>query len=405
MILPKGTLLFRGMNSVQKLTSDYAGIANGNSFCLNKNFNVFFYPYPFIADVVGNYGNLGAYFTRKDIKILKLVSPSKFSRADRNVNKGGIISCDKIPDFCNIKGRDYDPCIDYSKVPEDVSGMVAIAKIDADELFNNKSDYQDYYNKYFATFKDSRGVTGVPEIILHPRIDKTERNETITDFKEWYNINKADLNFSHLHILPNMRGMVEGFIDKILSSEGVDLGDGFYHAKMNKRTGFFQIVELSDKFEEGNFSTKNPDAELKIKRSFKTPPVESFPEEETILPEIVNVSRSHFTEITPYFNEDETYHILNRYLNVLRTMNNFTYNGKNYKLSVKNLNAQEYITRNKQRYHVKIPELANRVSAFEESGAPALHMNGMINTLYKKYKSKSGSSRRSTRRSSSSLLT
>ena len=51
-IIPKGTLLFRGVSSIADLTGDFAGILSVNStYCLYPNFNVFFYPYPFVADI------------------------------------------------------------------------------------------------------------------------------------------------------------------------------------------------------------------------------------------------------------------------------------------------------------------------------------------------------------------
>ena len=290
-ILPRGTLLFRGIRSVKDLVSDYAGINTDGSFCLYENYNVFFYPYPFIANTVSNkYSNIVFYFTRRDIKILKLISPSKYTRQDKDSNKGGVITCSKLPSKCGITGKDYDPCINYKLVDANVRGIVAIAEKDAAALQYNWNKYRPYFNKYFTTFTDARGVHGVPEIILHPRMDNTARNEKIDDFKEWYIKNKHNLNFSHLHIPENNKNKLKEDLNSLLSEEGLNLGeDEVYHAKLNKKTGFFQIVELSDDFEIAGdgLSTYYPEGELTRYKHHMLSVIETVAPEKTLDPRII----------------------------------------------------------------------------------------------------------------------
>ena len=246
-IIPKGTLMFRGFDSTSTLTSDFAGILNQDNFCLRENFNVFFYPFPFVANTVKEYKYLTIYVTTRDVKILNLILPSKFNHGQRAHNRGGIVSCDSINVGCNVAGFHYDACVDYKKVPYDVTGMLAISQIDARQLKLLRRIFEKWSNKYFATYKDSRGAVGVPEIVLHPRMDKTVRTEAISDFEPWYRQHKGDFNYIYLHVMENNTSSIQALMDEFMSDSGLDLGDETpYHMKLNKKTGFFQIDELSN---------------------------------------------------------------------------------------------------------------------------------------------------------------
>ena len=395
MILPRGTLLFRGINSVKDLVSDYAGILEEEDiqvFCLNQNYNVFFYPYPFIADTVAKYNIIGFFVTTRDLTILKLVSPSKFSRNDRYQNKGGIISCDKVPEACGAEGREYDPCIDFSKVPKDVSGMVAIAGQDARTLDRSKSLYRSYFNKYFTTFKDSKNRVGVPEIILHPRLDKKERTEQILDFEPWYKKNSKDLNFQHLKLLTNTKLEIETTIDDLLSDEGADMQGTIYHAKINKQTGFFQIVELSDTFAvaEQAFSVKYPEAQLQRKHMMKVlPDLSTITPERTLLPGLISFNREYILGWTgryeasvPIFRHDKL-DLIRKYMD-MKSYTNVFINSKWYGLGV--INTDGSISR-ENRYVGFSDEEYNNVTVIEDSffgPKPLPQLNGLLNTIYRK---------------------
>ncbi len=240
-IIPKGTMLFRGMNSTSALTSDFAGVPKpGNTFCLGKYHNVFFYPFPFVADSVKPYAHIFMYATTRDLKLVNLILPSKFSRQDRMKRLGGIASCSMFDIGCDLTGFDFDPCIDYSVVKEDVAGMIAIANMDAKTLKAKKLQFNELLDKYFTTYKDVRKTVGVPELILHPRADKSDRTDVVSDFESWYTENKPNFNYHYIHGMRNDRVELMKFMDKLLSNEGPFL------LKMNKTNGFFQIEELSD---------------------------------------------------------------------------------------------------------------------------------------------------------------
>lgn len=267
-VIPKGTLLFRGVHNVTTLTSDFAGIPTDAGFCLHKNFNVFFYPFPFVSNTISDYKYHVMHVTMRDLKLVNLISPSKFNRQDKSSNIGGITTCDRIPKTCGVSGRNYDPCVDYSKVSGDVSGMLAIAKADAKTLKTKREPYERWINKYFITYKDSRDIIGVPELILHPRMDKTERTEKIVDFESWYHSNKSALNYNYLHVMPYEVDSIQNLMDDFLSKDGLDLGDDTnYHLKINKNTGFFQIDEFSNNQSELISPTANliPGTEMTLK--------------------------------------------------------------------------------------------------------------------------------------------
>jgi hypothetical protein len=268
-VIPKGTLLFRSTNSVADLTKDFAGLPQPrSSYCLFPNFNVFFYPYPFVSESVKKYDYTCVFVLNNDVKLINLIQPSPFTRKDRIEGKGGIVSCDKV-DFkgCTTYGKVYDPCIDFEKIKDDkIVGMIAIAQEDAktlkklltdiDNSRNNsnnsnnsrKSHREIYYNSYYKLYKDARHLIGVPEIILYPRkeIIKDNYTETIKEFSEWISTNEKSFNYS-LFRMVNGSSELQILMESLMSEGGYDLFDEKYKIAINKETGFFQLLNFTDK--------------------------------------------------------------------------------------------------------------------------------------------------------------
>ncbi|NDB83017.1 MAG: hypothetical protein EB127_09810, partial [Alphaproteobacteria bacterium] len=82
--IPKGTLLFR---LVKRPLDDTRGVPlDDGTRCIIPNYNVFFYPNPFVVKLtigkwiknedVGHY--IYVYTLTNDIKVLKLIKPSKY---------------------------------------------------------------------------------------------------------------------------------------------------------------------------------------------------------------------------------------------------------------------------------------------------------------------------------------
>ena len=263
-VIPKGTLLFRSTNSVADLTKDFAGLPKeNNEYCLFPNFNVFFYPYPFVSESVKKYDYTCLFILNNDVKLINLIQPSPFTRKDRLDSKGGIISCDKV-DFkgCTTYGKVYDPCIDFEKIKDNkIVGMIAIAQEDAKTLKkllsdidnnndnNSKRTHRDiYYNSYYKLYKDARHLIGVPEIILYPRKEIIQDNysETIKEFSEWISNNENAFNYSLFHMVDGSSEL-KILIDSLMTKEGYDLFGVNYKIAINKETGFFQVINFTDK--------------------------------------------------------------------------------------------------------------------------------------------------------------
>ena len=268
-IIPKGTLLFRSTNTTFDLVKDFAGIPTKDKFCLFPNFNVFFYPYPFVSESVKKYDYTCIFVLTTDVKLINLIEPSKYSRKDRLDNKGGVTSCDTV-DFkgCTTYGKAYDPCIDFNVVKDKkVVGMLAIAQEDAKTLKkllsllennnnnNNFSNYEGskikhreiYYNNYYKLYKDSRKLIGVPEIILYPRREIIHDNhtETINEFSEWLVDNDELLNYTLFYTVKGSDDL-QMTMESLMSNEGFDLHGENYKVAINKETGFFQMINFTD---------------------------------------------------------------------------------------------------------------------------------------------------------------
>jgi hypothetical protein len=429
-VIPKGTLLFRGMHSTATLTSDFAGMLVKKKFCMHENYNVFFYPFPFISGAIDAYQYTVIYVTMRDLKLVNLILPSKFNREDRETNIGGIVSCHKIKDKCGVSGRDYDPCVDYTKVPGDISGMIAIAKTDAENLNTMKSLFRQWA-KYFITYKDSRNVVGVPEFILHPRIDKTPQTETIGDFKKWYSSNKSKCNYNYLHIMSSDPNGVQGLMDDFMSEGGLDLGDDEpYHLKINKKTGFFQIEEFSNNRSEliaPNLALK-PTADMILKRKslYKTIS-DKYPKADTI-PAFLNryyvkkdyvaLNQDAYTWLTKFMDGDTEYKTVTQPLR--RPVGHIIYliEGKKYIFQPnpagREIEKQAFLTKDNaflsaeelvghpinsemSAYEVFAKNPSSSDTSYTVSDKPARHINGLLQ-YYAQNKGSLGASRRTTLR-------
>jgi hypothetical protein len=274
-VIPKGTILFRGIHKLNDLTQVYLGRWNERkeNFCLGISNVSYFYPYPFVANVVAKYKHIVLFVTTRDITLTSQMT----STGDSYWKHGkSVIGGDNVNgchhNFHDAGGEDYKdyqyyPIVNYNLVSNDVTGNVGIHGECGRNLLNSKSAYAPYFNKYFTTFVDSSGTIGLPELVLHPRqipplprpseiIENLyyrryqkvfDKLEEIDDFKTWYKQNKADFNYIYLHVMENDFSKIKDLMDDFMSEGGLDLGDEEpYHLKMNKKNGLFQIVEFSN---------------------------------------------------------------------------------------------------------------------------------------------------------------
>ena len=206
-IIPKGTLLFRGLSygkhsKVSYLFNDFIGYSNNGRYSVAPTMNVFFYPVPYVGDVVNtlrptDISNVGLsiadesfemthrpnvyaiYITQYDLELVLLVKPATISRKDTyESTTTPLIMCDRISenDKCGMKMSDIDPCFTddiLEKYPY-INGYIALSETDA-VIFRGK------YNKLIDTkqytkakhiipsiLSDSDNIIGIPEIVIHP---------------------------------------------------------------------------------------------------------------------------------------------------------------------------------------------------------------------------------------------
>ena len=248
--LPKGTVLYRGVETLDKLYDDLYGVrTEDGSYCLPPEYNVFFYPFPFADVIVGNeggYSHILVYVTLHDIKLATFLSPSPMIRGDRLHGQGPITSCDKInPHGCGLAGRDYDPCFkpDFRAAHPDVSGMIGIADMDRRTFLEIVNDFKQgtplrkYFNQYVSAYTDRSYRPGIPEVILHPLVARggadtlTPRD---TEIEAWYDTHVDTASYSLWRVLPREDKDILTFLEQ---STGSGL-DGL-RVKLDTRTGFY----------------------------------------------------------------------------------------------------------------------------------------------------------------------
>jgi len=247
--LPKGTLLFRGVEDLSKITEDLFGVWQGKQYCLSPNYNVFFYPFPFADSTIIRYSHLLAYVVANDVNLATFISPSPMIRGDRYQAQGSpILSCGNIPKDehgCGLEGRGYDPCFkpEFREAHPDVSGMIGIANMDRKTFVELVENYRvdtplrRQLNKYLTTYVDATGKPGIPEVILHPftkRLDTDILTPNTTKIVEWYKLVGKLASYRVWHTMKRDDDAILEFLETITTK-------GLYNSvvKLDKRTGFY----------------------------------------------------------------------------------------------------------------------------------------------------------------------
>lgn len=187
--IPKDTLLFRMANNPE---NDTRGIQRDDGTrCIIPNFNVFFYPNPFTGKLAlktwtSSFKDIQVYKLIKDVKVIRLLTPGKYTRATKNTQRNFIKRCSTIRQGCltqkNSQGThaNFNPCLSDTMIKKfpDVVGMLAIAQGDSRRL--NKSIKQDKRVKpnlkYIHYAKDESGIQSVPELILYPLAKRSPKD-------------------------------------------------------------------------------------------------------------------------------------------------------------------------------------------------------------------------------------
>jgi hypothetical protein len=335
-IIPRGTILFRGIHfenkhKYDKIFSDIIGIHDGHAPSIAPTMNVFFYPVPYVSDVVDIFNIHIMYITQYDIELMLLVSPSTISRNDiyeMNPNKDEIALCSNISDTdkCGFKMSTSDPCLTdivRRRFPQ-IDGYIAIAKGDAETFslkFKNMTDVYERYNlakqMLSSIITDYRGVEGIPEIVIHPlrfreqdcfrirdRFYNSERivkycvenralynyfpllyftNKgvyTLNDLKSDDIISDISLNTRHINTkaIPDLYENINSIFSAMLTKEGYKIKNIVYKAFVDKRTGFYKVYVESTSKKINKYTKRNKGNKTykSIKHNFKDDAFEGY---------------------------------------------------------------------------------------------------------------------------------
>jgi hypothetical protein len=258
-VIPKGTVLFKGYNETKQILSDYTGwYKSGEKYSyVWPNFNVFFYPYPFVVDEIDIVSQskitMVTYILQNDVNVILGVLPSSNLRDDRHKSKY-LNSCNTLKVSKHFEGLHYDPCFnpEFMEQNSDIIGSLFISETDsiAHKTITGKNVK---LLKYRHFFQDRENHIGVPEIILYPfkkRHFEEIQFERSTD--TLYNVIKKNINLYNYKPISieehykSKESSFKNFIDKMLSPEGVFIDDKILHMTIDTVTNFYVIAEFVD---------------------------------------------------------------------------------------------------------------------------------------------------------------
>jgi len=185
--IPKGTLLFR---LVKNPKDDMRGVLlKDGTRCITPNYNVFFYPNPFVGKLalnvwVKDFNTITTYVLTKDVKVLWLLKPSKYSRVTKNTKRNFIKRCSKVPQGCLPRPYvAYNPCVSDTIIEKypDVVGMMALAVGDAARVRDAMKNKTVRNKRFYHLADDSAGVHSIPEMILHPLTKRPQKDVVTTE--------------------------------------------------------------------------------------------------------------------------------------------------------------------------------------------------------------------------------
>jgi hypothetical protein len=176
--IPKGTLLFRLSPNVE---NDLRGVLKSDGTrCIVPNHNVFFYPNPFVAKIalgifIKNYEGMKIFILNRDVKVLWLLNPSKYSRVTKNTKRNFIKRCDPKKSGC-LPVRNtgmlakYNVCLSDTLIKKypDIVGSIALSVGDAGRITEAVRNKTLRNRKYYHFADDHAGIHSIPELVLHP---------------------------------------------------------------------------------------------------------------------------------------------------------------------------------------------------------------------------------------------
>ncbi len=216
-VLPKGTVLFRGMDPSDGYHKDiyrpFGDLFGKRSFegnyCVSPHQNVFFYPAPYVSDVVNRYAIHTVFLTNYDIELVLAISPGKLSRDDpyRNPLSPFIRCVHASPlqddtDACGHHLVHSDSCLSDLLINEypNVLGYITLASQDSSRYKTGytKSAPQELVKQTlpFVANEYVRKLSGIPEVVIYPYHVRTDQD---TRFVHRHALEDAPINYSLKH--------------------------------------------------------------------------------------------------------------------------------------------------------------------------------------------------------------
>ncbi len=257
--IPKGTVLFKGYNETKQILSDYTGwYKTGEKYSyVWPNFNVFFYPYPFVVDEIDiverSKITMVTYVLQNDVKVILGVLPSANMRDDRH-NSNYLKSCNTINVSKHFEGLYYDPCFnpEFMEQNSDIIGSLFLSGTDSN-AHTTITGKNVKLLKYRHFFQDKVNHIGVPEVILYPfKKRHFEEIQFERSSNNLYDIIKKNINLYNYKPISieehykSKESNFKTFVDKLLSPEGVFIDGQNLHMTIDTVTNFFVIAEFVD---------------------------------------------------------------------------------------------------------------------------------------------------------------
>lgn len=292
--IPKGTVLFHGFQgdysgyvNEDKVFSELFGNPNESGHhCITSHTQKFFYPAPFMADVVYKFQIYGIFILNYDVNLISMILPDDAIHSNKGSMNGSTIRCATIAktDECGLSYKSSDHCLTPLLLQEhpDIHGYIAIPNTDG-SLYKSafypqlKADYPNYTTMTTPmVVSDKKKLVAIPEIVLHPYHVRTQSPRTISpraiedqiafaiqnmsllnyvpimyfneshtfsfldlaDKKKRYELLSGERDMSIKAITP-LHQRVKQFLDTALSPAGVKIHDMVLKFTVDVRTGFY----------------------------------------------------------------------------------------------------------------------------------------------------------------------
>lgn len=180
-------MLFRGFEMIHKdvvdtevpFTELFGRRDKDGHYCVDPHQHTFFYPAPFMVDVVNRYSIHAIYLTNYDVELVLMVKPSSRTRNARgSVDSAPYSHCTDIgaENKCGINMEHNDPCLSPLLIKEfpNIHGYIAIDGRDASGfkhgLFRTMFEENIESAKSIVPFivENARGIQSVPEVVIYP---------------------------------------------------------------------------------------------------------------------------------------------------------------------------------------------------------------------------------------------